>query len=150
MSTTAQILNPEYERREAQAKVWIKLSEAIRNARTHLFGDDLDTFEALIAQPVPGVDPMERVNRWIRGGLSDSRPQRMNMGVQRVKVEAAQEADEAQEDIGEDEEMGGIVAQGPKPMHVRKNGEDKENITMDDEMAGMGMPFGRTDLTPWW
>ncbi|KAG4432165.1 hypothetical protein IFR05_012357 [Cadophora sp. M221] len=56
----ASTTSPEGDRREKQAKVWIKLSEAITSAGAHLFGDDLDTFEALIAKPVPGVDPMER------------------------------------------------------------------------------------------
>jgi len=94
---------------------------------------------------------MEQVKSWIRGGLSDSRPQRMNMGMQRVKVEDVQEANEDQENIGEDDEMGDSVTQGPKAVHIRKDrGEDKQNVTMDDEMAGMGVTFGLTDLTPWW
>ncbi|KAL2066144.1 hypothetical protein VTL71DRAFT_2215 [Oculimacula yallundae] len=76
---------PEQERREVQSRVWIKLSEAITNARAHLSGDDLDTFEALIAQPVPGVDPMERVRRWIRGSKPDIQPQRTNGYSQNVK-----------------------------------------------------------------
>ncbi|KAK0112729.1 hypothetical protein ONS95_014465 [Cadophora gregata] len=118
---TASILNPEQERREAQAKVWIKLAEAITNARTHLFGDDLDTFEALIAKPIPGVDPMDRVNSWIRGGAPISQPQKLKTGIQRIKVDNARDA-----------------------------GEDKENVTMDDEMADMGVTFGRTDMIPWW
>ncbi|KAH9218162.1 hypothetical protein DL95DRAFT_490845 [Leptodontidium sp. 2 PMI_412] len=117
----ASTINPEQDRREAQAKVWIKLSEAITNARAHLFGDDLDTFEALIAKPVPGVDPMERVNRWIRGGIPEPQPQRMNMGIPRIKMEDVEDAD-----------------------------ANKENITMDDEMTNMGVSFGRTDFTPWW
>ena len=47
--------------------------------------------------------------------------------------------------------MGDSVTQGPKAVHIRKDrGEDKQNVTMDDEMAGMGVTFGLTDLTPWW
>ncbi|KAH7417880.1 hypothetical protein BKA64DRAFT_738425 [Cadophora sp. MPI-SDFR-AT-0126] len=115
ISNASQILNPEQERREAQSKIWINLTNAITNARTHLFGHDLETFEALIAKPVPGVDPLERVNSWPCEGMPNSQSQRMNTIVQRVKAD-----------------------------------EDKENVTMDDEMAAMGVTFGRTGSTPWW
>ncbi|KAH7370328.1 hypothetical protein BKA65DRAFT_561986 [Rhexocercosporidium sp. MPI-PUGE-AT-0058] len=139
---SATTIHPEQNRRAAQAKVWIKLSESITNARAHLFGDDLDTFEALIAKPMPGVDPMERINRWIRRGLPEVQPQRMNIAP-RVKIERVLDASANRENVSMD-------IPRVKVEKVLDGGADKEDISMDDEMANMGITFGLTNLTPWW
>ncbi|CZT00033.1 uncharacterized protein RCO7_01765 [Rhynchosporium graminicola] len=113
--------------REEQARVWVKLSDAVANARAHLLGDDLDTFEALIAKPLPGVDAMESVTRWICGGGPDPQPQTLEISGKEVKTKKSLDAGENKENIA---------------LNLR----NAKDITMDDELAERGLQFGQTGL----
>jgi len=50
--------------RKCGIHVWVKLVNAVVAARSELKGDDLETFEKLIAKPKPGVSSMRVINEW--------------------------------------------------------------------------------------
>jgi hypothetical protein len=50
--------------RKCGIHVWVKLVNAVAAARSELQGDDLETFEKLIAKPKPGVGSMRVINDW--------------------------------------------------------------------------------------
>ena len=53
--------NSQHGIRGPKADIWAKLATAVANARSQLTGQDLDTFEALIARPSSGNIPVRQV-----------------------------------------------------------------------------------------
>jgi len=57
------------EQRDRQIPNWIKLAQAVNDARSQLQGEDLELFERLIARPRSAVESFEMIRSWRDGEL---------------------------------------------------------------------------------
>jgi hypothetical protein len=55
--------------RERQIPSWMKLAQAVNDARSQLKGDDLELFERLIARPRSAVESLDMIQNWRDGEL---------------------------------------------------------------------------------
>ena len=57
--------------RNEQIPAWLKLAEAVNNARSTLDGDDLELFERLVSTSRPLHEVEELIQRWRDGKLDN-------------------------------------------------------------------------------
>jgi hypothetical protein len=57
--------------RNERIPAWLKLAEAVNNARSTLHGDDLELFERLISTSRPSDEVEDLIQRWRDGRLDN-------------------------------------------------------------------------------
>jgi hypothetical protein len=71
VKTTPNIFLALRKQREDRIPAWVKLAEAVNNARNTLQGNDLELFERLVSTSRPSHEVEELIQRWRDGRLDN-------------------------------------------------------------------------------
>ena len=71
VKTTPNLFLALRKQREDRIPAWVKLAEAVNNARSTLHGDDLELFERLVGTSRPLHEVEELIQKWRDGRLDN-------------------------------------------------------------------------------